>query len=1568
MEALFSDYEEVRKSGLFDAAYYLLSYPDVAQRNIDPLVHFLEEGAHQARNPHPDFDSGFYLEQCRSNGERPDNPLLHYIRVGRAQGLKTRRDPGDRDRGDRDPGDRDQGDRDRGDRDRGDRDLPQAPRPQAAGPAARAPVLVAIEALGVAGGPGGRSRLSVSGWALAAAPIVEITASLGAAVRASAAYGLARPDVAALYPDDAAAPRSGFILGCELPRGTGGTIEPVLSVRTADGEAGQRPLRVEIPPQQLAAPAAGERPDGPAMRLVIDRAAVDPGGILRVEGWLVCRVQIEAVDALLDGVAIGRVEFGRVRPDIEKICPDYPNARFAGFRLVSDVSRYGPGGKTLTIRASARAGVAQEAAAPVTIPERGGTGRAIPDPGFHYHCDEIALTPAGLLTLMGWAVGATPTEEVRVLLDGSEIGRAEIDLDRPEIGNLFPALPHARQPGFAFYAETGQSLRGQHVVSVHLRQADGQIRDVRLPVAAIPPGFARGIAVDGDPDRLLHIDSPEIDAGETPVRGNLQIAGWALAKAGVAEIAIAIDGKLAAHADYGLRRLDIRATHPDWADSLASGFTAVVPHRMLTTGRHIVSVTLRDKTGGSIFIEFDIDVDELSDAPGPWSLRRRMTPAEIDLDRRILKQGGRQPNFAAILPVKGEAAPDRAIATIASLLGQIYPNWRLFIVPQGAGGRPARLRERLLGGTAASDERIEVVADPSAVLANAAADTLFAVLAPGDELGVDAFLEMAIAVALNPDADFLYSDERCRNPATGTVEAFFKPQWSPDLMLSGNYVGRLWCARADLLASIADPGVLLGHGEYDLLLRCTETAKAVRHISAVLCERADGAIDGPLQTKRALARALARRGVAGEILTGAVPGCYRVKRALSEPGLVSIIIPTCAARGLIERCIATLRRLTAYRDYEIICIENIPPHDAQWRDWLGRNADRVISTTAPFNWSRFNNIAVAEARGRYLLFLNDDVEITDPDWLDVLLREAQRPEVGVVGPRLLYPDGRVQHAGMFLAAPGQGRHAFRYKAADDPGYFGLALTQRNVIAVTGACLMTRRATFDALGGFDEAQAIVNNDLDFCLRAWRHGLINVYTPEARLIHHEAVSRGALADDYDAATFDGKWRELFLAGDPYFSPHLSKTLDDLAIDYEPTRALLTGRPAMLRDDIRRILVLKLDHIGDCIIAFPALRRLKQHFPRAHIAVLTSRVSRPVWSLEPSVDETIEFDFFHPRSSEGEVERSDEDWQALRRRLAPERFDLAVDLRKHTETRPVLRHTGARHLAGFDFRSQFPWLDIALEWTGDQIYVRKRQHNGDDLVNLADAIAAACEGDRGLIAVRPAAVPLPAPLPAPLPEAGGSASGPLVCVHPGAGNAMKQWPVEYFAAVIDRLATNEGARIVLIGGEDDADVVAAILTRLRHRDRATSLVGQLSLAELPGLLETAALFLGNDSGPKHLAAALGVPTVGVHAGTVDVREWGPVGPNAIAVVREVVCSPCYLSSAEDCPRSLACLRELMPGPVYDACRRLLLLNAAVEPSPPAAPPPAAPPPTAPPPAARRRSTVRSAASARAASSSSS
>jgi len=446
---------------------------------------------------------------------------------------------------------------------------------------------------------------------------------------------------------------------------------------------------------------------------------------------------------------------------------------------------------------------------------------------------------------------------------------------------------------------------------------------VRATEAAPPPAIGSGDTA-GDGERRLHLDSPALVGGvmEMPLRGNLEIGGWALARAGVAAIEIAIDGVPMANADYGVRRLDIQASFPDWENALGSGFLALVPHRALPLGEHRVTVTLRDKAGKTARLDFGIKVEELSDSTGPWNLRRHMPRAEIDLALRLLQHRQWQPSFQIAMAIE-RGAEAQACATIDSLRTQVYANWRLVLVAEPKALADSGLR-RALDSIAG---RVEIVhkLTRQELFADAAKHAAFlAMLSPGDALGCDAFLEMALTTAAHRDADFLYSDERRLNPASGKVEAFFKPQWSPDLMSSTNYVGRLWCARADLAARIAaSRDDLLQYGDYDLALRCAEQAKAIHHIPAVLCERGDPDAVDPKRDRVALERALKRRGIAGEVRPGLVAGTYRVKRALPRNKLVSIIIPTCAAQGMIKTCIESLRRLTRYKKYEIICIENI---------------------------------------------------------------------------------------------------------------------------------------------------------------------------------------------------------------------------------------------------------------------------------------------------------------------------------------------------------------------------------------------------------------------------------------------------------------------------------------------------------------------------------------------------------------------------------------------------------------------------------------------------------------------
>jgi ADP-heptose:LPS heptosyltransferase/GT2 family glycosyltransferase len=1270
------------------------------------------------------------------------------------------------------------------------------------------------------------------------------------------------------------------------------------------------------------------------LEALLEEARVDANGILRVRGWAVSRTAVEQIGVFLDGRPLGLAEKSVSRHDVGRAYPDYPDSCNSGFLFHQQLDDPTREGRTLKVVIVAAGGIVGQMTTALTVPAAVQPADR-PERMLRLHCDAASLSENGVLTLSGWAVCASGIDHIDIAIDDEPAGAAEIGFDRPDVGNQFPSVPAARRAGFRFCRDLGKRCEGEHLLRVSAFGKAGEMevhhRLLRAAAEIVAPPLAPY------PQRAIrcYLDTPPVAdgmAGEK-VRGFLSLAGWAISPCGIAGVEVFVDGRSLGEAYFGVRREDIRAAFPDAEGSLLSGFAMLVPPQAMKPGRHEIRVAIRDRGGAEAAIEFTIEAEPPPETAGPSMPRRKLPQTEIDLGLRLLDAAGWRPWNELLMPVThtGRRDVENARRTLASLREQAYPDWRLTVaaVPRDGG---AGLATALLDGFEDIRERIAIrteAADfPLADLAETDRyPTLVSLIRPGDTLGADALLEIALAGAEGGEADFLYSDERRVDPADGVTKAFFKPDWSPDLLLSTNYIGRLWAATPELLAR-ADAGFaeLLRHGEYDLVLRLTEQAERIVHVPKVLCARGPVRIDTAETERRALARALERRHIAAAIGDGCIAGNYRVKRKLQTAGLVSIIIPTMASRGLIVTAIASIREKTHYRRFEIICLDNIPDHNEFWKSWLRQHADVVVAVAEPFNWSRFNNLGAKHARGEFLLFLNDDIEVVDGAWLDGLLEQAQRPEVGAVGPQLLYPDGKVQHAGMFLSRT-VARHAFRFAPRDEPGPFGLALTQRNVIGVTGACLLVRRTVFEALGGFDESHPIINNDVDFCLRVRRSGRLVVYTPYARLVHHEMASRAEVKDAYGNEQFAGEWRDLFLRGDPYFNPYLAIDYDDYAAEAEPVEVMRAGPPLIAKERIRRILAVKLDHIGDFIAAFPVFRRLKNCFPDAELTVLAAGPSCALAHLEPAIDRVIEFNYFHAVSSQGIRRITKKEWSRLERQLQPYRFDLAVDLRRQPDTRAVLHHTGARWLAGFDHRNTMGWLDIAVEWEGDAARAPKRHHVTAALLQLVDALAASCAA--APVGARPAAAPARARAGlSGLPGLAALTAAPvatrrLIGVHAGAGADNKKWPPASFAALIDLLVARDDAAVVMVGGADELPIAQQILRLVRQRQFVFSLVGRTRLADLPDVLSACDLFVGNDSGPKHLAAALGVPTIGIHSGVVDAAEWAPLGPSAVAVRRRMSCSPCYLLDPADCHRRLACLHEIGVGDVYRACRRLLVLS---------------------------------------------
>ena len=1348
--------------------------------------------------------------------------------------------------------------------------------------------------------------LTVQGWAIAVAPILAVQIFAGDERISKARIGGEREDVAGAFPAYPNARLSGFSLTLLLDEVDRDAHRIRAQVVCSNGFGHEECIPVERLQRRSAPsprPAAQPQSMGAAQPQSTAPSPPPTFSLMNQQPTY----QLQAAFRIEDNP-----RFGLLLP--ERV-PQSPVRAPAGQR---------PDGMAVTL--------------PATM-----APREEPSAEIRMHCDVAELTGDGTLELHGWAVCGIGIVQVRVLLDDEDVGFASFGHPRIDVGGIFHHIPMAHLSGFMFERRIDGQFEGAHEVRVVVRNMHDNENETKLSVIATPMAIPNPVPVpvvaqpgpsaESGPiltpeqaaEFRFEMDSPVVANGAAValVTGRLTIDGWLLSRNGIASFEIFLDDQRLGDAHYGLARQDVGAAFPEWPNALRSGYAFHCPPRSLRDGDHTIQLRIRSNSGQELVRSFRITVQKAEDQQDSTGIRRRVPRVEADMMAGFLADIDVRPSFQYILRQDRSIDIDRVRTTLDALRQQAYADWTVLVLAEDEEVATA-MRVIIADSAPRLTSRFTVISPSNpdawdAPLARVAdgRPILHALLLAGDEPGADALLELAVAIVRHPDRDLLYGDEVRLSPVSNEKEPFFKPDFSPDLLMSTNYIGRPWVATAALLAKTGvTPASLIADGEYDLVLRCVELAAGVHHIPKLLCQRAAMALDDPEQEQAALERLLVRRGIAGEILATPIPGTWRVKRTVPSRGKVSIIIPTCAAQGYIETCITTLRAKTAYKDYEIICIDNIPASGVAWKIWLQQNADKVVGISDAFNWSIFNNRATEVADGEFLLFLNDDIEIIQDDWLDAMMEHARRPEVGITGPQLLYRDGKVQHAGMFLANNGIGRHAFRFAANDDPCYFGLALTQRNVMAVTGACMLMRRETFDRLGRFDEAHEIVNNDLDFCLRVHRAGLLTVFTPYASLTHYELASRANLKDVFDLTHFNAAWKTTFAAGDPYFNPRLSRHADDYRPDDEPVQWVVAGAPMFHPPEIQNILVVKLDHIGDFVTALPPIRRLKKLFPHARITVLAGPASQAFIALEPCIDEFIPFAFFHARSQLGERVLTTEDYAGLAEQLRPYRFDLAVDLRKHISTRDVLKYTGARFLAGFDYLGQFPFLDIALDWDGDRSLQRKRSHIVDDLMALVNAIGHASEADRTIMQPGPAAMPigeLPVRIQALFVK-------PVVAVHPGAGNVTKQWPEEHFSALIDLLIERNDVNILLVGGPDEVQVANALMENVQRPDAVMSMAGHTSLADLPRLLKNCILYIGNDSGPKHIAAAVGIPTVGIHSGVVDPVEWGPIGPNAVALRRNMTCSPCYLAKAEDCPRSLACLRLFEPNLVYETADLLL------------------------------------------------
>ena len=386
-----------------------------------------------------------------------------------------------------------------------------------------------------------------------------------------------------------------------------------------------------------------------------------------------------------------------------------------------------------------------------------------------------------------------------------------------------------------------------------------------------------------------------------------------------------------------------------------------------------------------------------------------------------------------------------------------------------------------------------------------------------------------------------------------------------------------------------------------------------------------------------------------------------------------------------------------------------------------------------------------------------------------------------------------------------------------------------------------------------------------------------------------------------------------GQPVERMHYSAEKKDMPV--------LTAAPFPLLDleQIRNILMVMLDHLGDVVLTFPAIRRLRSMFPHAHISALVGSWSESLARMNGCINDVLTYDFFAIDSSDPHRLLDLEEKRRIEAWLSSRGFDLAIDFRREPETRDFLRLSRARYTAGFSRGKNAEWLTVAVPYEANMQRLRPRRHVVQELVHLVEMIAIAGRSDLSpQIDVTDAEQAAMAELIGSLLPRNDCL---LVAIHPGSGRPIKCWPAEYFAGLADLLVERLDAKIVLFGAISEIALVQTIQDQMRCRCESISLAGRLTIRQFLAALKPFDLFVGNDSGPTHMAAASGLPTLCLCSGTIDPTQWAPVGPATLVIHRPVICSPCYLRDREECPFDVACLRDLSVDAVWSAVIRTLL-----------------------------------------------
>lgn len=775
----------------------------------------------------------------------------------------------------------------------------------------------------------------------------------------------------------------------------------------------------------------------------------------------------------------------------------------------------------------------------------------------------------GMLIVTGWTLTESGEARIEAIVNGEPRGTIEYGELRLDAAALYPGYPAGANCGFTGEIPVSDLGDGFHDCTVRIWANDLDHAELTTKFEVDNHAFETGRVIG-------RIDLPVRGALFIP-REVAIVSGWVMAPSGIRSIEPLIDGEPRGRIDYGALRPDIGKRRRQYDNADHCGFSGSIPMHGLPPGNHDLVVRITANDGKILELPQRIEVEGADTIDGGVPVLNRHYRQWLDKQALYGAIGASDSepeipgqSFAVFVTLK-DAEEDDLVALVDSLIAQTYGAWQLALVPEnGASEATLDVANRL----ALRDSRIAVaetagrgeVAELHAALAASNA-TWLSVLPANVRLTPDALANFAKAAANAMHADMLYGDDDRLDAASGERwNPFFKPDWSPDLVLSMNYFGPALFVRRE--AALAAEGLNPDCNDaalFDLALRLSEKAGSIAHVPGIQASARETApardvpwhlADWNEDTRNAITAALDRRGEPATVERGLHPGTWRIRYAVGDPPGVTAVIPTGGNLRLLRPCLDDLLFRTDYPKLEILLVDNSSGDAvANLVDELSQmhgNVRRIVDGRKPFNYSALINAAIPHVTTPQILMLNDDITVIDPTWLTAMVEQAQRPGVGIVGCKLIYPDDTIQHAGVILGPFGGSVHVFKRLPRLEPGYFDLPDVVRNVSAVTFACALIDRAVFAEIGGLDaEHLPVAFNDTDFCLRAREAGYEIVYTPFAELYHHESVTKTVIAHPSEIGYLRERWGHV-IAHDPYYNPNLTRQGEDARLNMEAPRA--------------------------------------------------------------------------------------------------------------------------------------------------------------------------------------------------------------------------------------------------------------------------------------------------------------------------------------------------------------------------------------------------------------------------------